>query len=188
MHRSFYLGASARSTGSKVVHGWYMKLAIEHVFDGIRCSDYEALYFDEPFNEAVGHALQLGRRLLRFERTPTRIVRHVCYEPVRDADSAANQAFGTSRASFIEELDYDVTARRGSWQTIPNQWADRVRNAGTIELVEHDRAHTRRVVRGEVKVSLFGFGGIVERMIVAEIEKSYASTATFTREWLARSR
>jgi hypothetical protein len=41
-------------------------------------------------------------------------------------------------------------------------------------------------VRAEVVVTLFGFGRLVERMIVAEIKKSYASTAELTNAWIAR--
>ena len=81
----------------------------------------------------------------------------------------------------MEELDYDVTTRRGNWRTIPNQGAERVRNAGTIEFVDASGG-TRRIVRGDVKVSAFGFCGIVERMIVWEIETNYAPTTAFTRE------
>ena len=161
-----------------------MKVAIEDVFAGIRCDDYVSLYFDEAFNESIGRALHMGRKLLRLDRGPDRIVRHVCYEPNQDPDSPAKQAFGSSRASFVEELDYDVRGRHGAWRTIPNLWADRVHNAGTIELADFEGG-TRRLVRGEVKVKLFGFGGLVEKMIVAEIEKSYAATARLTREWLA---
>jgi hypothetical protein len=164
-----------------------MKVLIDDLFAGLACNEYTDLYFDEAFNAAVGEALQLGRQLLHFERTADRIVRHVGYEPRRDPSSPAGQAFGTSRASFVEKLEYDVRARRGTWRTIPNVMPDRVRNAGTIELVDAPGG-VRRIVRGEVKVSLFGFGGLVERMIVAEIEKSYASTTRFTNEWLARSR
>ena len=164
-----------------------MKFLIEHVFPRISCGDYEALYFDEAFNAALGDALAMGRRLLRLDRGPDQIVRHVCYEPVRERGSEADHAFGKSRASFVEELDYDVRARRGEWRTIPNQFKERVKNTGTIELVPEGDG-TRRIVRGEVKVSLFGFGGRVERIVVREIEKSYARSAEFTLEWLARPR
>ena len=164
-----------------------MKLRIEDVFEGIRCNEYADLYFDEPFNIAVGDALHMGRRLLRLDHTDDRIVRHVCYEPKRDPGSPADQAFGSSRASFIEELDYDVRARRGAWRTIPNMIPERVRNAGTIEFADAPGG-VRRVVDGKVLVSLFGFGRIVERMIVAEIEKSYAATTRFTIEWLLKRR
>jgi len=161
-----------------------MKIFVEDEFETLSCDDFEALYFDEDFNVALGAALQMGRQLVRLERTAERIVRHVCYEPKRDPNSPADQAFGTSRASFLEELDYDVRSRRGSWKTIPNLFTERVRNSGTIELVAAGRG-TKRIVRGEVKVSLFGFGGLVERMIVAEIQKNYAATTKFTREWIA---
>mgnify|MGYP001441050204 CR=1 FL=1 len=164
-----------------------MKVAIEHEFAGVTCAAFEELFFDETFNIAVGNALRMGRRLLRLDRTPDRIIRYICYEPNQDPNSPAKQAFGTSRASFIEQLDYDRRTRRGSWITIPNLFADRVTNAGTIEFAAASNG-VRRIVRGEVRVSLFGFGRIVERMIVAEIEKSYASTAAFTTEWLATPR
>lgn len=164
-----------------------MKFVIEDCFPGITPSDYERLYFDEGFNAELGQALHMGRKLLRLDRSPHKIVRHVCFEPEREAGSAADQAFGTSRASFVEELEFDVATRSGAWKTIPNLFTERVRNAGTIEFAS-DGGGTRRVVRGEVRVSLFGFGKIVERMIVAEIEKSYTATTAFTREYLSRSR
>jgi hypothetical protein len=162
-----------------------MKVLIEHVFAGVDCDAYERLYFDEPFNEALGRLLQLGRTVLRFERTPDRIVRHVCFDAVHEPESPTAQAFGSSRASFVEELEYDVRARRATYRTIPSKFADRMTSTGTIEL-SSAAGGVRRTVRGEVKVSLFGFGRLVERMIVAEIEKSYAATSKFTTEWIAQ--
>lgn len=162
-----------------------MKFAIQHLFHGVTPANYADLYFDEPFNAALGEAMRMGRKLLRLDRTARTIIRHVCFEPQREAGSPADQAFGTSRASFIEELEFDVATARGEWRTIPNLFTERVRNSGTIEFRD-DHGGTARVVRGEVKVSLFGFGGLVERMIVAEIEKSYEASTRFTAEFLAR--
>ena len=164
-----------------------MKFEIQDVFSAIAPTEYEALYFDEAFNDALGDALHMARKLLRLERSANKIVRHVCFEPRREAGSPADEAFGKSRASFVEELEYDAGARRGTWRTIPNLFTERVRNAGTIELAA-DGDGTRRVVCGEVRVSLFGFGRIVEKMIVAEIEKNYVATTSFTREYLTRAR
>ncbi|HEY6035888.1 MAG TPA: DUF2505 family protein, partial [Kofleriaceae bacterium] len=93
--------------------------------------------------------------------------------------------FGTSRASFLEELDYDPRVRRGEWKTIPNMFKERVVNAGTIEFAAAPEG-TRRVLRGEVKVKLFGFGGVVEKMIASEIVKNYDATAAFITGWLAK--
>lgn len=162
-----------------------MRLTIEHTFEEIDVAEYEQLYFDEAFNDALSTQLKLGRHLVRLDRSANRIVRHVCYEPAGRAPAGFDEAYGTSRASFVEELDYDVATRRGTWRTIPNRWADRVKNAGTIAFTSA-RAGTLRTVEADVKVSAFGFGKIVERMVVAEIEKSYTATTAFTRAWLAR--
>lgn len=162
-----------------------MRVAIDHVFAGIRAAAYETLYFDEAFNESLGRHLHMGRKLVRLDRDADRIVRHVRFEPAQDPDSPAKQAFGSSRASFLEELDYDTRARRGSWKTIPNMFAERVKSTGTIAFVDVPEG-TKRIVEGEVVVKLFGFGGRVEKMIVAEIVKSYAETTAFTRAYLAQ--
>jgi hypothetical protein len=163
-----------------------MKLLIEDVFSVGRPT-FETLFFDEPFNFAVGEAQRLGRQLIRLDRTADRIVRHVCYEPDRDPNSPAGQAFGKTRASFVEELDYDLRAHRGTWRNIPNLIPDRAKTSGTLELVEVPDG-TKRIVHAEVTVKLFGFGGLVERAVAAEIQKSYVRTAEFTRAWLERSR
>jgi hypothetical protein len=161
-----------------------MRVSIEHVFERIQPAAYEALYFDEVFNESLGKHLRMGRKLVRLERSADRIVRHVRYEPAQAPDSDAQRVFGSSRASFLEELDYDVKTRRGAWRTVPNLFPERVRNAGEILFLE-DAAGTKRIVNGEAIVKLFGFGGRVEKVIVNEIVKSYEASAAFTREWLA---
>lgn len=162
-----------------------VKLLVEHVFSGVTCARYEELFFDEEFNRALGEELQLGRELVKLERTPGRIVRHVRCEPKREAGSPADQAFGKSRAGFFEELEYDTRTRRATWKTIPNVFTKHVSTTGTLELVDVPGG-VKRVMRGDVKVSFYGFGKIIEKMIVAEIEKSQAANAVFTTRWLAR--
>ena len=161
-----------------------MHVTIEHVFEGIWPSAYEVLYFDETFNESLGRHLHMGRKLVRLDRTHDRIVRHVRYEPVQATGSEAKQVFGSSRASFLEELDYDIRTRHGEWRTVPNIFPERVKNTGTIAFLD-DAAGTKRIVEADAIVKLFGFGGRVEKIMVREIVKNYEAAAAFTREWLA---
>ena len=156
-----------------------MKLAIEHVF-AIAPAAFETLYFDEAFNIAQGEALSLSREVRKLERTPERIVRHVWWEP-----RVAPGAKPKTRAGFTDELDYDVGTRRGMWRTIPSMYGDRGQMSGTIEFVAAGEG-TKRIVRGEVAVRMFGLGRIIEKIIVTEVEKSFEATAKFTRDWLAR--
>src|SRR5262249_15536503 len=137
-----------------------VRFVVSHTFDGIGADAYAALFFDEGFSAALGAALRLGRELVRLDRSPTRIVRHVRCEPDRAPDRASGQARGGSRASFVEEMEFDVRARRGTWRTIPSMFADRVRTEGTIEIVPAPRGATREV-RGEVDVRMFGLGRVI---------------------------
>jgi uncharacterized protein DUF2505 len=162
-----------------------MLVTVEHVFTGVTRARYEELFFDEEFNTALGARLRLGRELLRLDRSPDRVIRHVRCEPNHDPDSPQAKAFGTSRAAFVEELEYDLRNHRGQWRTIPNMFPDRVKNSGTLE-IEAVPGGVRRLVRGEVKASLFGFGRLVERVIVREIEKAYETSAAFTTDWIAK--
>jgi hypothetical protein len=161
-----------------------VKLLIEHVIAGITPAAYETLHFDEAFNTALGVELGLGRTLVRLDRTATRIVRHVRCTPRRAASSDAAQVLD-DRAAFVEELDYEIGQLRGTWRTIPSVFADRVRSSGTLELAAVPGG-TRRIVRGEVTVALFGLGRLVERKIIAEMEKTYAGAARFAEAWLVR--
>jgi hypothetical protein len=161
--------------------------AIEHRFTGVDCDGYEALFFDETFWAALGRELRLGRELLKLDRTDARIVRHVRCAPDQDPGTPEGKALADNKASFVEELDWDRRARRGAWRTIPWLLPERVRTRGTIE-ISPVAGGVRRVVRGEVDAKLWGFGGLVERRAIVEIEKSYAQAAIFTSAWLARAR
>lgn len=162
-------------------------VAIEHVFSGIQVGDYVSLFFDDRFNQACAVALRVTVTVVRFDRSDKRIVRHLCYEPERKPGDAVELVYGKRRATFLEELDYDVVTRRGAWRTVPNQWAERVKNEGTLEFVGAG-ADTKRILNADVKVSAFGFGRLVERAVVSEIQKSYETTATVTRQWIAEGR
>ena len=161
-----------------------MKLEIEHTFEGIAPGEYEALYFDEAFNVALGEALGLGRTLLGLQRSPGQIVRRIHCEPKRDANAESAKVFGNRRAWYDEELVYDPGTLVGRWRTTPSMMPDKVSLSGSVAF-EAAPGGMKRVVRGEVKVTFFGFGRLVEKAIIAEIVKSYGRAAAFTTQWLA---
>jgi hypothetical protein len=164
-----------------------MKFAIEHTFRGVSLADYEALFFDEPFNVALGEAIGLGRTLLTLERTDGRIVRKVRCQPAHDPAHPHAKKLAESRAAFVDEVEYDARTKKAVFRTIPNLLPEKVKTVGEIAFVEVPGG-VRREVRGEVNVKIFAVGGFVERSIVAEIEKSYVRAAAFTEEWLSRRR
>ena len=79
-------------------------------------------------------------------------------------------------------LSKPVTGR-GTWKTISSLLTDKVDTKGSIAFAERGGA-VERVVDGEIKVAIFGLGSIVEKFIVADVEKSYEKAAEFTQKWI----
>lgn len=161
-----------------------MKFHADHVIDGISLADYGELYFEEAFNVALCHAVKLDRKTLKFERSGSRIVRHVHVEPQgREIPAPVAKVLGHSRFAYVDELEFDLATNQGSWKILPSIFPDKVTAGGTLRFADQGGA-ARRIVDGSVEVRVFGIGGIVERFICADAEKSYADAAEFTRRYL----
>ncbi len=161
-----------------------MKLSIEHTF-ALSPADYATLYFDETFSAELCAAVKIGRTVLRLERTPERLVRHVRCEPVREVPAPLAKLLDGHRFHYVEELEFDLVAFRGRWRVVPSLLPQKVAASGAHDF-EDAGGKTRRVVRGDVSVSVFGIGGIVERFVVGEVERSYNDAFAFTQKYLSQ--
>jgi hypothetical protein len=165
-----------------------MRLHVEHSFSGISLPEYEKIYFDDAFNEAQCRAVKLERHVLTYDRTESRVVRSVKCVPARDLPAPVAKMIKDNKFSYVEELDYELGKYRGHWRTIPNVASEKVDAAGTVEFAEAPGGGVRRTIRGEIKVAIFGVGGIVERFVVNEVQRSYEEAAAFTVRWIAGER
>lgn len=164
-----------------------MKFNVEHVFTGVAPATVEAVFFDEAFNVALCEAVDLERELLEREQHRETLQRKTRIRPRRAVPKPLEKAIGSNRLEYIEHIDYSFANQRGQWRVIPAALADKISAAG--ELGFHPQGDgASRWVRGEVNVKLFGVGGMAERFIVSDIEKSYERAAEFMRRWLAEQR
>jgi len=160
-----------------------MNFRIEHILPGINLAGYEELYFDEPFQTALGNAVRIDRKLLRLDRGPERIVRHVRVQPQREIPAPVAKLLGGKRLAYTEELEYEVGRYHGTWRIVPAVLADKIAIGGTLDF-EAVVGGVRRVLAGAIAVTLFGLGGLVERVVVSNVEKSYDDAAAFTARWI----
>lgn len=165
-----------------------MRFESNHLLTGISRPEYAELYFDEDFNAALCVAVRLGRELLSLERTGTRITRRVRVEVQdRKVPAPVAKVLGTESFAYVEELSMDLATYEGRWRTTPVVLAEKFDTRGTLRFLD-EGANVRRIVDGEIDVSFFGIGAIVERFICADAEKSYAAAAEFTRRYLTERR
>ena len=160
-----------------------MKFRVQHSFSNISMAEYEKLYFDEDFNTALCTAVKLARTLVSREVKGGHISRVVTVGADREIPAFAAKLLGSNRIEYTEHLEYDFGSGRGTWKTKSSLLTDKVNCHGTIAFSESGSKVTR-VVDGDIKVKIFGVGGVVEKFIVADIEKSYDRAAAFTQDWI----
>ena len=162
-----------------------MKFAIADTFQGISLTAYEALYFAEDFNVALCLELSLERSLVEFSFKDGMLRRVTQVVPSRDIPGPVAALMGGGRLEYTEHVEYRAGSMRGTWKTVPSLMRDKVDSHGTFQFAAEGDAVVRRI-EGEVKVKVFGIGGVVERFVVADVERSYADASTFTRGWLSK--
>jgi hypothetical protein len=160
-----------------------MKFRIEHVFAGIDLASYEQLYFDEPFNIGMCQATKLGRDVVKRDSTAKHLSRVVRVTPERDIPAPVAKVLGGSRIEYVENIEYDWGSNRGTWRTDSSILSDKIACGGTLGFEARSNG-VLRWLEGEIKVKIFGIGGIVERFVVADIEKSYEQATAFMRKWI----
>jgi len=176
----------ARSRTPTTLGRYPMKFEIAHTFD-TTLDEYAEIYFDEAFGFASCEAVNIGRKLLKLEKSPERIVRQVRCEPSRELPAPIAKLLGGGGFSYVDDVEYDPRTRKGKWRIVPSIAPDKVESTGTFEFVP-DGAGKRRIIRGDINVKVFGLGGIIEKFVVGDVEKSYEKAAAFTREWIAATR
>ncbi|MEZ4272739.1 MAG: DUF2505 domain-containing protein [Myxococcota bacterium] len=160
-----------------------MKFRVEHVFTNIALEAYESLYFDEDFNIALCNDVRLKRQLLSRDLDGDHLTRVVKVGADRELPPAAAKVLGANRIEYTEHLDYVFGRYRGTWKTVSSLMTNKVDTAGTFAFEEVPRG-VRRLVEGEIKVKLFAVGSMIEKVIVADIDKSYNKAAEFTQRWI----
>gem|GEM_PF-4118771 len=83
---------------------------------------------------------------------------------------------------YFERSRFDKQTHKMAW-TISTPLLSKLDVQGEIWISEHQQ-HTTRRVFGDIQVSLFGVGGLAEKIIAQGIQDNYEKVALATRRWL----
>ena len=160
-----------------------MHFRIEHTFTGISLADYEKLHFDEAFNIALCEAVKLSRQLVSLDDDGTTLKRVVRVGPDREVPKPVQKVLKSDRIEYEERVTYKWGTMEGSWETIPSVLASKVVTKGRLGFREVSGG-VLRWSEGDIQVKVLGVGGVIERFIVADVEKSYDQAAAFTQRYI----
>jgi hypothetical protein len=108
----------------------------------------------------------------------------VRYRFVGDLSSAVRAVVDPSRLSWVERSRHELARRTTTFVLHPDHYADRLRCAGSVEVVA-DGEGARRVVVGELKVRVAFMAGTVERTIVADLQDHLQAEVAVVQAFLA---
>jgi len=162
-----------------------VEFRLEQVFPG-PVEAVEAALTDPSFLERLGQLPKLGRPELLTQREEGPVlVQRTRYRFVGDLSRAVTRVVDPARLTWVEELTLDRSSHRGTFRIQPDHYADRLRCAGTMQLLPESGGSTRRVTRGDLVVRMPLVGHRVERAIVSGMDEHGQAEVQVMAQWLA---
>jgi hypothetical protein len=157
-----------------------------HTYNCSEDTFWSKVFFDEEYNRR----LFLDRlkfsvwRESRREEKDNQIHRVVvAAPPIGDLPGALKAVVGDNVA-YEERGVFDRASRSYTIDVVPNRLADKI----SVHLKMSTRAdgpeRCKRIVEGTISAKIFGLGGLLEKKMATDLEKSYAKSAEFTNEYL----
>lgn len=87
--------------------------------------------------------------------------------------------------AWDEESVYEMARHRGSWTIVPNvqpEWRRYFASTGTYEIKPLGGGRCRRVIHGNIDLSVRIVRSVAERLIVAEVKNAFEAEAATLRD------
>ncbi len=159
-----------------------MKFSVSNVLRVAPEIFWEQIFFDEAYNQGLYAALGFATmQVISSDRQPGLIRRSLRAEPPIHAPSALKRKL-EGKLFYTEEGEFDLTTRRWSFRSSSSVLPDKVSIRGTIALSPHAEG-AQHLVEIEARVTAWGLGSVIERVIERNTRDSYATTIAFTERW-----
>lgn len=161
------------------------RVRIEHTFE---CSEesFWKLFLNDDYNKAMFcDYMKFPRwQVTQLQEEGNEVRRTVEVEPyVADLPAAIKKVVGDN-VRYREEGKLDKQKNRYSVHTIPARLADKLRVEGEQYTEPLGEGQCRRIFTAEITVKIFGIGGLMEKRIAADLQRSYDLGAKFTHRYI----
>jgi len=155
---------------------------ISHEFSGPQERFWQA-YFHRDYLEALREVTGMGpAEELELEVTDQRVVRRVRREPRRQIPAFVRKVTGANLV-FEEREELDRTTCRMACQ-IYRAGADELIMLGDYSTAPVAEGRFRRVFAGSIDVRVPLVGGRIERLILADMTRTFEATLDVMQRWL----
>jgi hypothetical protein len=164
-----------------------INVRVEHVFSCSEETFWDEVFFSEEYNRRLflEHlSFPVWRELEREDRGGE-LQRVVEVVPKTSALPPAIQKAIGDGAGYRELGVFDRAARRYRLRIEPTRFADKVGVEGELRTEPAGEGKCKRLFTATVTAKVFGIGGMLEKHIANDLERSYEASASFTRSFIA---
>jgi len=162
------------------------EVRLEHVHNCC-VETFWKLFFDVEYQTAL---FRDGLRFPSFEQlslqeTDTQIRRVIRVKPRVVGVPAPVQKLIGDGVSYEEHGVFDRTSRVFKYEIRTSRLPDKVKTSGVMYALPAGEGKSKRVFEMSVVAKVFGVGGLIEKQIVQDTTRDYATGAQFTNKYLA---
>ena len=159
-------------------------VVIDQTFRGCNVEEFAAIYFSEDFNTQVAPHVGMKERTLVELRTldDGSEVRRVKMVPSVNLPKPVLALTGGADIVYYEVSTYNPKTQTVAYN-IDSDANDTIDVRGKISFLKAPTG-TRRLIEGTVKVSIFGLGGIIEKVIENEVKKGYDKIGAYMQTYI----
>ena len=168
-------------------------MAETRIINELACSEdvfWDELFFDAEFNRRM-FIDELGFCAWKVQserKTDDFIERELDVSPkVADIPGPIKALVGDS-LGYHEQGRYDRKRRRYAVKATSPKLGDRFLLDGEMYTEPLGEGRCRRIFNVKVTTKIFGVGGMIEKRVIADLEKSYAESAAFIGRYVAEKK
>ena len=163
------------------------EIRVEHVFNCSEETFWTKVFFDDDYNQRLfQQTLKFPVwRVLKSEDKGDQVLRTIeASPPIGDLPGALKAVIGDS-AGYEERGVFDKKTRRYQVQVVPNRMADKVSVNVEMWTEPVGERQCKRFARATATAKIFGVGGLLEKKLLGDLERSYEKSATFTNTFVS---
>lgn len=163
-----------------------MALTLRHTIETDLDTYWGKVFFDEEYNRRLNRDA-LGFRQFEVvengEKPDGTRIRRTKVLPKNEPPAVVKKLIGD--APSLEEGSYDPKTRRYTFKITPHAMPEKIHISGSVRAEKKGERQIERIVEVDIKVSIFGVGGVMESFIEKTFKESYDQGAIFTNKFIA---
>ncbi|HEY2410469.1 MAG TPA: DUF2505 family protein [Polyangiaceae bacterium] len=163
------------------------EIRVEHVFNCSEDTFWGKVFFDEEYNRRLfKDVLKFPTwRVLKSNDSESAVERVIeASPPIGDLPGALKAVVGEN-VGYEEHGHYDKKTRRYKVRVVPNRLSDKISVNVEMWLEPAGDGKCRRIAKASATAKIFGVGGMLEKKMLSDLERSYEKSASFTNTFVA---